>query len=88
MWKRKPTIIGDRPCKDDWSIYWDGKDVGRVFYDPQSAMGDEDWRWVATGAGKHGRTCTMEEALARVRFAVLDHHGAPRPPKRPRPTLG
>jgi hypothetical protein len=84
MWTRKLAVIGGTTDPDDWSILWDGKPVGRVFYDPRSSMSDEDWCWGVNGHAIHGRTCTMEEALARLRYAVLDLHGAPRPPKKPR----
>jgi hypothetical protein len=32
MWTMKRTDIGGEVLKDDWVIIWDGREVGRIFF--------------------------------------------------------
>lgn len=70
-WTRRVTVIGDRPCKDDWTISHNGRDVGRVLF-TTGQNGAPNWKWASWDIpAQSGREETLEAACDSLRRAIL-----------------
>ncbi|MFV1611163.1 hypothetical protein VWZ88_01945 [Phaeobacter sp. JH20_36] len=72
----KRTDIGGEVLKDDWVIIWDGREVGRIFFDDFPYNNANPWKWATwVITADSGRVKTMEEARKTVRRVVLRMSG-------------
>lgn len=72
MWTMQKTEIGGRILKDDWVIIWNGREVGRIFFNDFPYDNANPWKWTTwVIPAESGRVETMEEARETVRRVVL-----------------
>jgi hypothetical protein len=72
----RPTGLSDPP-RNDWSIYEDGAETGRLYEDLQTTDSDGRWYWsiILMGPARHrcqceGRAPTLDAAKADFRKAL------------------
>jgi hypothetical protein len=73
----RPTSLSDDPDRQDWSIYEDGAEIGRLYEDLYIADAQLRWFWsiALMGPARHlcqtsGRAPTLEIAKADFRRAL------------------
>jgi hypothetical protein len=72
MWTMKRTDISGEVLRDDWVIIWDGREVGRIFFNDFPYRNANPWVWATwVIPAESGRVETMEEARETVRRVVL-----------------
>jgi hypothetical protein len=73
----RPTGLSRDPNANDWSIYEDGAQIGRLYEDRQASRPETRWFWSITVMGParfrvrtDGRAATLEQAKADFQDAL------------------
>lgn len=74
-WTRRPTAIDGEIIPDDWVVLCNGNEVGRVYYAVNQPP-PRSWAWGSWAATcRSGGAESLDDALDRVREAVLASSG-------------
>jgi hypothetical protein len=63
----RPTYLSRDPNAQDWSIYEDGTEIGRLYQDKTASRAENLWFWSITAT--EGRAPALEQAKADFRVA-------------------
>jgi hypothetical protein len=67
----RPTRLSRYPDRNDWSIYEDGQEIGRLYEDPTATRPEIAWFWSIIVMGKvHQRVSRRTDADARPRRSL------------------
>jgi len=79
----RPTDLSDNPDRQDWSIYEDGVEIGRLYEDLQATDPHNRWYWSITLMGTarslcqcEGRAPTLDSGKAGFRSALQSFKAA------------
>ncbi|MDB2369294.1 hypothetical protein N9V68_01760 [Octadecabacter sp.] len=71
QFSRRPCVIGGQTAPNDWSIFVNGKKIGRVLFYNKGATGTHCWQWsVTTYPSKSGQTESLEQAPEQIKAVV------------------